>query len=56
MNCNEDLIAETALYFKQIISMLDLMITNANLEDMPNLITLKELAESGLNKLKVIDL
>lgn len=36
--------------------MLDLMITNASLEDMPNLITLKELAESGLNKLKVIDL
>ena len=56
MTTNDDLIAETELYFKQIISMLDLMITNANIEDMPNLITLKELAKSGLNKLKVLEL
>ncbi|MBR2525564.1 hypothetical protein IKE67_03775 [bacterium] len=53
MISNEDLIAETELYFKQIISMLDLMITNANFKDMPNLITLKELAEIGLNKLRI---
>ena len=51
---NEDLIADAQLYFKQIISMSDLMIANANIDEIPNLTTLKELAESGLNKLKQI--
>ena len=55
MDKYEDLIADTSLYFRQIIALVDLMIVNSNIEDTPNLMTLKELAESGLNKISIIN-
>lgn len=55
MNKNEDLITDTSLYFRQIIALVDLMLINSNIEETPNLMTLKELAESGLNKIEILD-
>lgn len=55
MNNYDDIIADTSLYFRQIIALTDLMLANSNVEDTPNLMTLKELAESGLNKLNLIN-
>ncbi len=51
----EDLIVNTELYFKQIIALLDLMLEVSDVDSAPNLMTLKELAESGLNKIKLVE-
>ncbi|MGN0018658.1 MAG: hypothetical protein ACI37S_06420 [Candidatus Gastranaerophilaceae bacterium] len=50
----EDTLNDSRMYFKQIIGLTDLMIISANVHDIPNLITIKELAENGLNKLESI--
>ena len=54
-NSMSDILADTSLYFRQIIALVDLMLANSNIEETPNLITLKELAESGLNKIEILD-
>lgn len=54
-NTDLDTIADTSLYFRQIIALVDLMLANSNIEDTPNLMTLKELAESGLSKIELLD-
>lgn len=51
----EDLIVNTELYFKQIIALLDLMLEVSDVDSAPNLMTLKELAESDLNKIKLVE-
>jgi len=59
MNIEENtisyILADTSLYFKQIIALVDLMLINSNIEDTPNLMTLKELAEIGLNKIEILN-
>lgn len=50
-----DTLADTSLYFRQIIALVDLMLANSNIEETPNLMTLKELAESCLNKIEILD-
>ena len=54
-NSMSDILADTSLYFRQIIALVDLMLANSNIEETPNLMTLKELAESGLNKIEILD-
>lgn len=45
----DDKNADIEMYFKQIISLADLMIETTN-NSMPNLLTIRDLAESGLTK------
>ena len=45
----EDRHADIEMYFKQIISLADLMLETNN-NSMQNILTLRDLAESGLNK------
>lgn len=47
----EDCCASIKMYFTQIIALTDLLIENGEENQIPNFITLKELAESGINKL-----
>jgi len=54
-NSMSDILVDTSLYFRQIIALVDLMLANSNIEETPNLMTLKELAESGLNKIEILD-
>lgn len=51
MNHLEDSLADIELYFKQLIDLTDLMIETDN-TSINNLITLKQLSESGLKSLK----
>ena len=50
----EDTLSDGKMYLKQIISLTDLMLINADINDIPNLMTIKELAEKGLEKLELI--
>lgn len=45
----EDLYADIEMYFNQIISLTDLMI-ECNNQITPNILTIRDLAQSGLNK------
>ena len=49
----EDINADIEMYFKQIISMADLMIEKNN-ESVPNVLTIRDLAQLGLNKIGLI--
>ena len=51
MNHVEDVLADVEMYFCQLIDLLDLMIENDNIS-VNNLMTLKQLSESGLNSIK----
>jgi len=44
-----DINADIEMYFRQIVSLTDLMI-ECNSEDMPNILTIRDLAQAGLNK------
>lgn len=45
----EDINANIEMYFRQIISLTDLML-ECNNEIMPNILTIRDLAQAGLNK------
>lgn len=45
----EDIGADIEMSFKQIISLADLMLENCN-ENVPNILTIRDLALSGLEK------
>lgn len=51
MNQVEDVLADVEMYFCQLIDLLDLMIENDN-TSINNLMTLKQLSESGLSSIK----
>ncbi len=44
----EDNNAEIEMYYRQIISLADLMLNNT--EDIPNILTIRDLAQNGLEK------
>lgn len=46
----EDINADIEMSFKQIISLTDLML-ECNNENVPNVLTIRDLAQSGLSKL-----
>ena len=50
----EDCCADIQMYFKQIIALTDLLIENAEADEIPNFLTLKELAESGVSKMLLL--
>lgn len=50
----EDKIADTCMYFRQIIDLADLMLEN-NIFSMPNILTLRDLAQNGYEKLYSIN-
>lgn len=51
----DDINADIEMSFRQIISLADLMLEHHN-EDVPNVLTIRDLAEGGLEKqLKQID-
>ncbi len=43
----EDVSAEIEMYFRQIISLTDLMLEHSN-DNMPNILTIRDLAQTGL--------
>lgn len=48
----EDINADIEMSFKQIISLTDLMLESNN-ENVPNILTIRDLAQSGLSKLNL---
>lgn len=50
----EDINANIEMYFKQIISLTDLMLEAHN-EIAPNILTIRDLAQSGLEKFIALD-
>lgn len=50
----EDIVADVEMYFRQIICMSDLMIECHN-EIAPNLLIIRDIAQSGFNKLISMD-
>ncbi len=51
----DDIIVDIDMYFQQIIELIDLMIENNN-SSTPNLITLRDIAQNGLDKVKMTDI
>ena len=51
--CEEDGFYDIVMKLRQIDSLIDVMLLGADIEDTPNLITLKELTESCLDKIKI---
>ena len=49
----EDFNADIEMNFRQIISLADLMMEHNN-ENVPNILTIRDLAQSGLNKVMSI--
>jgi hypothetical protein len=47
--CSDDINANIEMYFRQIIALTDLMLEAHN-ENMPNILTIRDLAQSGLVK------
>lgn len=45
----EDISADVEMSFRQIISLTDLMLEHTN-EDTPNILTIRDIAQTGLNK------
>lgn len=50
----EDISAEIEMYFRQIISLADLMLEHGN-NNMPNILTVRDLAQAGLKAACNID-
>jgi len=50
----DDVIADVEMSFKQIISLVDLLLEN-HCENVPNILTIRDLALSGLGKLPNLD-
>ena len=46
----EDYCADIQMYFQQIVALATLLIENGTADEVPNLLTVRELAESGLGK------
>ncbi len=51
----EDVLADVEKYFDQLIDLLDLMIEHDNVS-INNVMTLKQLAESGLSSIKTLNM
>ncbi len=47
----EDCCTDIKMYFMQIVTLSDLLIETGQKDKIPNFTTLKEIAESGINKL-----
>ncbi|MDD3437685.1 MAG: hypothetical protein PHC64_11090 [Candidatus Gastranaerophilales bacterium] len=46
----QDIDADIEMSFRQIISLTDLMLECDNNESVPNILTIRDIAQSGLNK------
>lgn len=51
----EDFNADIEMCFRQIVSLSDLMLEHNNNENVPNILTIRDLAQAGLGKINLIE-